>query len=92
MAIATLMRIPAAMPSLMSGLKVAATIAPIGAIVGEWAGAAGGLGFVMLQANARTQTDVVFASLIVLAVCAYLLRLTVVTCADRVLWWSERTI
>ncbi len=52
------MRIPAAMPSLMSGLKVAATIAPIGAIVGEWAGAAGGLGFVMLQANARTQTDV----------------------------------
>ena len=87
-----LMRVPAAMPSLMSGLKVAATIAPIGAIVGEWAGAAGGLGFVMLQANARTQTDVVFASLIMLAVCAYLLRQAVVICADRVLWWSERAI
>lgn len=84
-----LLRIPAALPSLMTGLKVAATIAPIGAIVGEWAGAAGGLGFVMLQANARTQTDVVFASLIVLAICAFLLRWIVVYCADYFLWWSR---
>lgn len=81
-------RIPAAMPSLMSGLKVAATIAPIGAIVGEWAGAAGGLGFVMLQANARTQTDIVFAALFLLALCAYGLRSLVVYLADRSLWWS----
>ncbi len=85
-----LMRIPAAMPSLMTGLKVAATIAPIGAIVGEWAGASGGLGFVMLQANARTQTEVVFAALIVLAICAVVLRLAVVKIADRVLWWANR--
>lgn len=86
-----LMRIPAALPSLMSGLKVAATIAPIGAIVGEWAGAAGGLGFVMLQANARTQTDVVFASLILLAICAWVLRFFVVKLAERFLWWVRHT-
>lgn len=84
-----LMRVPAALPSLMTGLKVAATIAPIGAIVGEWAGAAGGLGFVMLQANARTQTDMVFASLIVLAFCAFLLRWIVVRAANYFLWWSH---
>ncbi|MGB7285656.1 MAG: ABC transporter permease [Salaquimonas sp.] len=86
------MRIPAAMPSLMSGLKVAATIAPIGAIVGEWAGASGGLGFVMLQANARTQTDVVFASLILLAICAWVLRWVVVQLADRFLWWADHSV
>jgi putative hydroxymethylpyrimidine transport system permease protein len=86
------MRIPAALPSLMSGLKVAATIAPIGAIVGEWAGAAGGLGFVMLQANARTQTDIVFAALFVLALCAFALRSIVVHLADRTLWWSARSV
>ncbi len=85
------LRIPAAMPSLMSGLKVAATIAPIGAVVGEWAGAAGGLGFVMLQANARVQTDLVFAALIVLAVCAFCLRSLVVFLADRALWWAGRS-
>lgn len=81
-------RIPAALPSLMTGLKVAATIAPIGAVVGEWAGAAGGLGFVMLQANARTQTDMVFASLVLLALSAWVLRMVVVKCADRLVWWS----
>lgn len=83
------MRLPAALPALMSGLKVAATIAPIGAVVGEWAGAAGGLGFVMLQANARTQMDVVFAALIVLAFCAWLLRFAVVKLSDRLTWWAH---
>ena len=82
------LRIPAALPSLMTGLKVAATIAPIGAIVGEWAGAKGGLGFVMLQANARTQIDVVFAALVLLALSAFVLRWLVVQFADRVVWWA----
>src|SRR5680860_896988 len=82
------LRIPAALPSLMTGLKVAATIAPIGAIVGEWAGARGGLGFVMLQANARTQIDLVFAALVLLAVSAFILRWLVVQFADRAVWWA----
>ena len=85
-------RIPAALPSLMSGFKIAATIAPIGAVVGEWAGAAGGLGFVMLQANARTQTAVVFAALLLLALSAYLLRWLVVKISDRLVWWSVETV
>ncbi|MCB1423817.1 MAG: ABC transporter permease [Nitratireductor sp.] len=85
------MRLPAALPALMSGLKVAATLAPIGAVVGEWAGAAGGLGFVMLQANARTQMDVVFAALIVLAFCAWLLRFAVVKLSDRLTGWAHHT-
>lgn len=85
-------RIPAALPSLMTGLKVAATIAPIGAVVGEWAGAAGGLGFVMLQANARTQTDVVFASLVLLGLSAWVLRWIVVQLADYFVWWSATKV
>ena len=85
-------RIPAALPSLMTGLKVAATIAPIGAIVGEWAGAAGGLGFVMLQANARTQTATVFASLVLLGLSAWGLRWIVVQLADHYVWWSATKV
>ncbi|MCB1386455.1 MAG: ABC transporter permease [Nitratireductor sp.] len=81
-------RFPGALPSLVTGLKLAAVIAPIGAVVGEWAGAAGGLGFVMLQANARTQMDVVFAALIVLAVCAFVLRYLVSRLGDRLIWWA----
>ena len=86
-----LIRLPAALPSLGSGLKIAATVAPIGAVVGEWAGAAGGLGFVMLQANARTQTAVVFAALILLGLFAWLMRLGVVFLVNRIIWWEGRT-
>jgi len=83
------LEIPASLPALATGLKVAATVAPIGAVVGEWAGAAGGLGFVMLQANARTQTEVVFASLILLGICAWILRALVVLAMDRLIWWAR---
>ena len=61
-------RIPAALPAFSSGLRVAAAVAPIGAIVGEWVGSSGGLGYLMLHANGRMQTDVMFAALAVLAV------------------------
>jgi putative hydroxymethylpyrimidine transport system permease protein len=88
----TLMKVraPAALPSLATGLKLAATVAPIGAIVGEWAGASAGLGYVMLQANARSQTDMVFACLVVLAVMAWLLRAAVSFAADRIVFWNNR--
>jgi putative hydroxymethylpyrimidine transport system permease protein len=88
----TLMKVraPAALPSLATGLKLAATVAPIGAIVGEWAGASAGLGYVMLQANARSQTDMVFACLVVLAVMAWALRTAVSFAADRIVFWNNR--
>ena len=84
-------RLPAAMPSLASGLRVAASVAPIGAVVGEWVGAAGGLGFVMTQANARLQTDVTFAALLVLVVLVLVLRAAVSTLLDRLVFWSPKT-
>lgn len=84
-------RLPAAMPSLASGLRVAATIAPIGAVVGEWVGAAGGLGYVINQANARMQTDVVFAGLLLLIIMVVLLRLIIDVALDRLVFWAPRT-
>lgn len=60
-------RIPAALPSLGSGLRLAAVYAPIGAVIGEWVGASKGLGYLMLLANGRAKIDLMFASLIVLA-------------------------
>jgi putative hydroxymethylpyrimidine transport system permease protein len=59
-------RIPAALPNLASGLRVATVAAPIGAIIGEWVGASQGLGFLMLNANARMQIDLMFACLVTL--------------------------
>lgn len=84
-------RLPAAFPSLASGLRVAATVAPIGAIVGEWVGAAGGLGYIINQANARMQTDVVFAALLLLVAMVLLLRFIVDAVLDRLVHWVPRS-
>jgi putative hydroxymethylpyrimidine transport system permease protein len=60
------LRLPHALPALASGLGIAAVYAPIGAVIGEWVGASQGLGYVMLMANARSHTDLMFAALLVL--------------------------
>jgi len=62
--------IPAALPALGSGLRVAAAVAPIGAVLGEWVGSSAGLGYLMLHANSRMQVDLMFAALLVLAALA----------------------
>jgi putative hydroxymethylpyrimidine transport system permease protein len=86
-----LVRLPAALPAFGSGLRVATAIAPIGAVVGEWVGASSGLGYVMLNANARIQTDVMFAALFVLALMAILLWVLVDRVLKRVLYWAPDT-
>ena len=61
-----LVRLPAAMPSLLSGIRLAAVYAPIGAVIGEWVGSSQGLGYLMLLANGRVKTDLMFAALFTL--------------------------
>ncbi|PMH37138.1 ABC transporter permease [Vibrio sp. 10N.286.49.B3] len=60
-------RLPAALPALASGIRVAVVVAPIGAVVGEWVGSSEGLGYLMLQTNARMMIDEMFAALFILA-------------------------
>ncbi len=76
-------RIPAALPSLASGLRLAAVYAPIGAVIGEWVGASRGLGYLMLLANGRAKTDLMFAALLVLATFTVLLHAVVDAAARR---------
>lgn len=81
-------RIPSGLPALASGIRIAAVFAPIGAIVGEWVGAKGGLAFIMLQSNARMQTDVMFAALILLALMVLALRFSVDHLTRRLVPWQ----
>ena len=76
-------KIPHALPSLGTGLKLAAVYAPIGAVIGEWVGASKGLGYLMLLANGRAKTDLMFASLLTLAVMTLLLSLAVTKASDH---------
>ncbi|MBB5223364.1 putative hydroxymethylpyrimidine transport system permease protein [Amaricoccus macauensis] len=76
-------RVPAALPSLASGLRLAAVYAPIGAVIGEWVGASRGLGYLMLLANGRAKIDLMFASLIVLAAFTIILHALIDFLATR---------
>lgn len=70
-------RVPAALPALGSGLRLAAVYAPIGAVIGEWVGSSRGLGYLMLLANGRAKTDLMFAALFTLGLLSILLYVTV---------------
>lgn len=59
-------RIPAALPQLASGIRLATAMAPLGAVIGEWVGSNQGLGFLLLNSNAQMQIDLMFATLITL--------------------------
>jgi putative hydroxymethylpyrimidine transport system permease protein len=55
---------PWALPYFFAGLRVGVSVATIGAVIGEWVGAQQGLGYLMIQSNARLKTDWVFAAIL----------------------------
>jgi putative hydroxymethylpyrimidine transport system permease protein len=87
----TLLRMPAALPSLITGLRLAAVYAPVGALIGEWVGSTSGLGYVMLFANSRSQTDVMFAALILVIAMSVVLRALVDLLTANLTPWAPET-
>ncbi len=85
-------RIPAALPALASGLRVATAVAPIGAVVGEWVGSSAGLGYLMLHANGRMQIDLLFAALFILAAMAVTIFFSMDWLLRRLLPWQPDTL
>jgi putative hydroxymethylpyrimidine transport system permease protein len=81
-------RVPAALPSFTSGLRLATVYAPIGAVIGEWVGASQGLGYLMLLANGRVKIDLMFAALIALCCLTMLLRAVTGSMCDRINHWA----
>jgi NitT/TauT family transport system permease protein len=59
-------RFPAALPAIFGGLKVASTLAVVGAIVGEFVSADRGLGYLVLVANGELNTRLVFGCVVML--------------------------
>ncbi len=80
---------PASLPSFFSGLKVAATLSVVGATIGEWVGARRGLGFLMLESNARLRVDLVFASILMLTLVGLLLYAALRIIESRALRWKR---
>jgi putative hydroxymethylpyrimidine transport system permease protein len=82
-------RLPAALPAFASGARIAAAVAPIGAVIGEWVGASAGLGFLMTQSLARGQTPLAFAALFVLCLLGLALYYATDRAARRLVPWQS---
>ena len=82
---------PSALPFLLSGAKIAAAIAVIGAVFGEWSGADEGLGHLILIAQGQLQTARVFAAVVVLSAIALILFGALALVERRLAWWSPKS-
>lgn len=83
-------QLPASLPFLFSGLKIAAALSVIGAVFGEWVGASEGLGYLILVLNNATDTATMFAAIFLLAVIGIAL-FALVTLVERLLlpWYHD---
>jgi len=70
-------RLPAAVPALVGGVRVAAPLALIGAVLGEFLGGSRGLGYVIVSAGSSFRVDRAFAAIIILALGGTLLVLSI---------------
>ena len=79
-------RLPAALPAFASGFRIAVSVAPIGAVIGEWVGSSEGLGYLMIHANARMQVDLMFAALLILVAISLSLYFSIDWLLRRFIW------
>lgn len=84
-----LLEVPAALPVLLSGLKLSVILAVVGAVVGEFVGADVGLGFLINLARGVLDTPMMFVAIFCLVVIAQALYLTVVWIERRYLRWQD---
>ncbi len=82
----TQVRLPAALPAFASGFRIAVSVAPIGAVIGEWVGSSEGLGYLMIHANARMQVDLMFAALLILVAISLCLYFSIDWLLRRFIW------
>ncbi len=83
------LELPAAMPMIVSGLKVGATLSVIGAVVGEFVGADRGLGFLVKQGQGIYDTPLMFVAVLSLVVIAMSLYGLVAVAERFVLDWKS---
>jgi NitT/TauT family transport system permease protein len=86
----TKLEIPAAMPVMLGGLKISATLAVIGAVVGEFVSASAGLGVMLTQARNQYDTPLVIVAVLTLTIIARLLYSLVSLLETRLLYWQTR--
>ena len=83
-------QVPASLPLLFSGTRVAMAVSVIGAIIGEWVGSSQGLGYLMIRSKPQFLTERVFAAIVVLSVMGVALFVLVGVVEKLAIpWWHN---
>jgi ABC-type nitrate/sulfonate/bicarbonate transport system permease component len=86
-----MVRLPAALPSFFSGLRIAVTYSVVGATIGEWVGGSQGLGLYLLRSKNALETDQVFVAMLITTLLSIGLFAAVVLIERLALPWYYST-
>jgi putative hydroxymethylpyrimidine transport system permease protein len=86
-----MLELPSALPATFTGIKIAAAVAVIGAVFGEWSGSDAGLGHALLTANGQLETARAFAATLLLFLLAVALYAAFALLERRVVDWTPRS-
>ena len=84
------LELPAALPVLLGGLKIGATLSVIGAVVGEFMGADAGLGFLVILGRGQFDTALIFVAIFTLVAIAMSIYSVIALLERRLLKWHRR--
>lgn len=83
-------RFPAALPFIFVGLKVAISLAVIGAVVGEFVGATKGLGYIIVASGQNANTSLAFSAIVLLSLLSILLFYAIVIAERLLVPWARQ--
>ncbi len=82
-------KIPYALESWFSGVKIAVSYSVVGAVIAEWLGGEGGLGVYMTRVRKSFRFDKMFAVIIVISILSLLLMKIVKIIEKKVMKWKD---
>ena len=84
-----LVRLPYALPYFFSGLHISAVYSVMGAVIGEWLGAANGLGILLIRAQSSFDLELVFAAILAIIIWSSLIFALVRLAENKALSWQK---
>lgn len=82
-------RLPSALPSLISGIRLAAIHAPLTVLAADWIGASSGLGYLIMLSHGRIQTDLMFSCIVCITLMTFILNKGVTILERKIVFWPS---
>ncbi|SMF91475.1 ABC-type nitrate/sulfonate/bicarbonate transport system, permease component [Paenibacillus uliginis N3/975] len=84
------LELPHALPSIFSGVRIAATYSVMGAVIGEWIGSDKGIGYFMMLQKSAYRTDRVFVAIFIIVLLSLLMVALITLLERRLIRWNPK--